>query len=241
MPILKSYQVPIVSRDYEREETLLDVFHSLTVLQTTIDQSFQKIQNRVELEKSRVSRINSRIGSCQTRIEEVKNKQDKDMKAITVHVTSKFPAPDRPHHSTSIHQQVILDAIHIFREPTNIEMKMAEDFDSPICQRDLLDTSLDLLTKLNLYSTVPLRVEVQMQDHALGRRPAYIDTVSSFLLFNTNVNCYRNYTIVDNLMGVDLQLIEEEKTKDLAQAPTTLMSGDILPEMAAMNFEYVYT
>lgn len=76
-----------------------------------------------------------------------------------------------------------------------------------------------------------------MHKEGLGRLPAYIPSVSSVLLFNSDTNPYQEYTTLDNLLGEDRAEVEE-KEKQLAVAPTTLIDGDILPEVGAIDFGY---
>jgi hypothetical protein len=61
----------------------------------------------------------------------------------------------------------------------------------------------------------------------LGRLPEYIPSIGSVLLFNSGENPYQKYTSWDNLLGTDY-VEEEEKQKELAQAPKTLVEGDEL-------------
>jgi hypothetical protein len=95
---------------------------------------------------------------------------------------------------------------------------------------------VDLFTKVNLYQE-KAKVEEVMHKEGLGRLPAYILSVSSVLLFNSDTNPYQEYTTLDNLLGEDRAEVEE-KEKQLAVAPTTLIDGDILPEVGAIDFGY---
>jgi hypothetical protein len=42
--------------------------------------------------------------------------------------------------------------------------------------------------------------QVTMEDAGLGPVPSFVDSVSSVLLFNSNINPYKKYTTLDNLL-----------------------------------------
>ena len=62
--------------------------------------------------------------------------------------------------------------------------------------------------------------------------------MSSLLLFNSVENPYKKYVSVDNLAGQRGHSVDEETAAALDQlfaAPTTVLEGDILPELAGLG------
>lgn len=58
-----------------------------------------------------------------------------------------------------------------------------------------------MYSKLNSYGTDMLRSEFIMEDQGLGKIPSAVRTVGSILLFNSNINPYKNYQALDNLVS----------------------------------------
>jgi hypothetical protein len=88
--ILQPYEIPVTYGDLSNEEVILDIFHSLEKLSTTLNDIYGRVEKRLGEEKLRVSKINSRISTCYKKVQVIKgtNKQ-----ATTVFSTAKYPAP----------------------------------------------------------------------------------------------------------------------------------------------------
>lgn len=83
------------------------------------------------------------------------------------------------------------------------------------------------------------RVEFIMEDCGLGKLPDTIPSVGSMLLFNSSINPYKDYQTLDNLLSASRgKAIEEDTGKVLASAPTTILSGDALPDIQALDLLY---
>lgn len=59
----------------------------------------------------------------------------------------------------------------------------------------------DIIQRLNAYNTDIVRVEFIMEDNGLGPLPQNIPSVGSMLLFNSDINPYKDYQTLDNLMS----------------------------------------
>ena len=86
-----------------------------------------------------------------------------------------------------------------------------------------------------------VRVEIMMEEEGLSSLPENTNGgIPSLLLFNSSKCVYKEYGGVNNLVGVDAQ--ERESTTDLKadlhHAPTTLLDGDLLPDVAAMDLTF---
>ncbi|MDO9334462.1 MAG: hypothetical protein Q7T57_08080, partial [Dehalococcoidales bacterium] len=71
----------------------------------------------------------------------------------------------------------------------------------------------------------------------LGRLPAYLPSISSVLLFNSDENPYKQYVTINNLEGVGGQDRAQESGGPSA-APRSLIDGLELPTYAGFTFEY---
>lgn len=59
----------------------------------------------------------------------------------------------------------------------------------------------DIVCRLNTYGTDMERVEFIMEDNGLGRLPHNIPSIGSLLLFNSDINPYKDYQTLDNLIS----------------------------------------
>ncbi len=64
-----------------------------------------------------------------------------------------------------------------------------------------------MLTKVNSYGTEMLRSEFIMEDQGLGKIPSSAKSVASILLFNSNINPYKNYQALDNLVSTGRSVV----------------------------------
>lgn len=102
--------------------------------------------------------------------------------------------------------------------------------------KELSNELTDIIQRLNTYNTDIVRVEFIMEDSGLGPLPFSIPSVGSMLLFNSSINPYKDYQTLDNLIsGGREKKAEEEVSKALASAPSTLLNGDALPDIQALD------
>jgi len=73
----------------------------------------------------------------------------------------------------------------------------------------------------------------------LGRLPN-VTSASSLILFNSNVNLYNSYVIMNNFVESysNANITKQETSKKLGEAPKTVSEGDVLPEIAGLNYNY---
>eukprot|EP01090_Pellita_catalonica_P014545 TRINITY_DN3740_c0_g2_i1.p1 TRINITY_DN3740_c0_g2~~TRINITY_DN3740_c0_g2_i1.p1 ORF type:complete len:354 (+),score=92.56 TRINITY_DN3740_c0_g2_i1:71-1063(+) len=84
-----------------------------------------------------------------------------------------------------------------------------------------------------------LEAEIDELKEGLGRLPATVTSVDSLLLFNTAENPYKKYVAVDNIAGEHKDKVEEDTTaSELIAAPTTLLDGEDLPSVSAVEYSF---
>ena len=104
---------------------------------------------------------------------------------------------------------------------------------------ELAQDLLEIFGVLNLVGSESARVEFLMEDEGLGSLPAHIPSLGSLLLFNSNINPYKNYAVEDNLDSTGKEKGEsKEETNALGEAPKTLVDGDTLPDIVDMDLSY---
>ena len=111
---------------------------------------------------------------------------------------------------------------------------------SPLNNESYSDELFLILGRLNSFGTDMDRVEFIMEDKGLGPLPAVVKSVGSLLLFNSDINPYKDYQTLDNLLssGKSKEQIDDSNKFNLASAPTTLISGDALPEIGNLDLTF---
>lgn len=251
--ILQPYELPLIYSDLSPSETLRDALHAIKSLSRTVDEIFTKIDSRLATERQRLGSIHKRVSKCHDKVRQVQGSK----KAITVFSTAKFPAAKTlPFYST-----LIPDAKEIpsaYREAGDEQYFLAPSKYALVGKPDLHVEVLTLLGRLNSYGTDMERIEFIIEDEGLGTLPDYVPSVGSLLLFNSSINLYKEYQTQDNLIstgrrviGADsfmnnsltvlyyrVRLDDEVSKKALASAPMTILSGDALPDIEALDLNF---
>lgn len=226
------YQIGLVHNDLTTNETIQDLLYSLEHLSFVVDEMLTRIDRRLGEEKTRVNNIKQRVASCQLKVQKVKGSKQ----AITVFSTAKFPAPKTlPTVGTLFNQPAE------FRNPyrdvlEDVRYLPAEEAESVVGNPELSSDVYAIASRLNMQTHSMERVEFIMEDHGLGPLPPTCESVGSMLLFNSGINPYKDYRALDNLLSTGRERKEmEEKAKGLASAPSTMISGDALPDIQGMD------
>jgi hypothetical protein len=97
-----------------------------------------------------------------------------------------------------------------------------------------------ILGRLNSVGSDMERVEFIMEDKGLGPLPAYLDSVGSLLLFNSDINPYKEYQTLDNLLSSGrTKIVNDDEGKNrLGAAPSTLLNGDALPDIGGIDLTF---
>ena len=104
---------------------------------------------------------------------------------------------------------------------------------------ELVEETNTIYTRLNTHNKDLQRVEFIMEDNGLGPLPEHVSSTSSLLLFNSNINPYKTYQTLDNLASAGREKTRsEEIIKGLESAPMTILSGDALPDVQALDLMF---
>lgn len=233
--IIQPYEVALTSNDLSPKEVMRDMLYNLERLDNLIDDVYKKVEKRVGDEQDRINQINTRVSSCKSMIDKVRGKQT----ATTIFSTAKFPAPKKlPAYPTLLSKVTVMDPPHRDAEDDTVYYPgMAKQ--SLVANPDAADESLLLLSRLNAHGSDLERVEFTMEDEGLGPFPPQIAHVGSVMLFNTSSNPYNQYQTLDNFMSTGRQKEGEEAVaKGLAAAPTSILSGDALPDIEGLDLNF---
>jgi WAS family protein 1 len=232
---IQPYEASYVHGDLSQPETLKDLFHALDHLSGTIDDIFSRIETRISEERKRVDSVNTRIAACKSKVDKVRGSR----KATTVFSTAKFPAP------TALPVYPTLFS-HISARPSSqreteddLEYTMPPTSESCIGDTDLEQELMAITYRLNSHNTEMERVEFTMEDEGLGQLPPSVTSVGSLLLFNSDINPYKDYRALDNLVSTGKEkAVEEEAAKGLVSAPSSLIDGEALPDIQALDLMF---
>ena len=233
--ILQPYEVSLTHNDISIDETYQDVVHSLLQLSKTINDIYNRIDKRIDNEKERLNVINNRIAICNSKVLLVRGSN----KATTVFSTSKFPSSKSlPLYPTLFTQ--VSENPDVYRPiDDDVQYFAANPKDSPLYHKELMNEVQNLLSRFNTVGTDMDRIEMIMEEKGLGSLPYSIESVGSLLLFNSDINPYKNYQTLDNLLSAGKS--REDKvsgSRVLASAPTTLLTGDALPDIDVPDISF---
>jgi hypothetical protein len=243
--IIPRYSVPVFYSDCSPSELLHQCFDNLNFLDTCISDAFSRISARIAEERSKFTNLNQRVNSANSRISEI---QSNSHRVTTIFSAAKFPAPDhlpsyRPVNGVipaarDLSQLSLLDDLSDSERPFRPESKPDNEipFSDRFAPAQPADTSklFVSLNKLRLKRTEKASNESL---EGLGTLPAYLPSISSVILFNSDANPYKQYNSINNLEGVGGQdrAIQESGP---GAAPKSLIEGAILPSFSGINFEY---
>lgn len=234
--ILKPYDIAVVHGDLSFPQTLGDIFFALDGLTKTIDDSFDRIEKRIVDERKRVDQINERLNTCHTKVSAIVG----STKATTVFSTAKFPGPKQLPVFVSLFNQISQISDPYREADDDVIYDLPASNKSSIGNSEMTKEILTIYCRLNSYDTDMKKVEFIMEDKGLGSIPPQCPTVGSLLLYNSSVNPYKNYQQLDNLAsgGRKKAADDADSKNNLASAPKTLIDGDALPDVDAMDLNF---
>lgn len=232
--------MPLCHTDLTTSETYNDILHSLTRLTSTVDTVFSRVMLRVQHERSRLDSVNSRVLTACTKIDGIRRNKER---ATTIFSTSKHPAKTVPNHRTLFAgPDDPLAGVSPYNEgEEGVVYGVGGGKRSGVEDVEMRNEVTDLFVRLNPNNTDMVRVEIMMEEEGLSTLPEYGNgNVSSLLLFNSSKCVYKEYSGVNNLAGEEMEERDSttERKKDMQNAPQTLLDGDLLPDVAAMDLTF---
>ncbi|XP_059622606.1 WASH complex subunit 1 [Phlebotomus argentipes] len=220
------YSVPVIQQDLRHEEAIIQAANAFEHLENVINDVFQTINRRIEKNNGRVEDIRRRISAANAKIDSLVGIK----KAITIYSPAKYPAGDK-----------VQDIEVTFPSQKEPRLKFNKDYSvesslDPVSHKRLQD-------KLHFYHV--RKVEDKTGDvipEGLGAPPRNIESVNSFLLFNTTENPYEHYKKVDPLSGTirttSSSTALEDESQKMEAAPLSISNRNAQPKKIPENFFY---
>ncbi|XP_036356071.1 WASH complex subunit 1-like [Octopus sinensis] len=107
-----------------------------------------------------------------------------------------------------------------------------------------LSKNLDLISQSKNTTIVPASFDLLKDKEktpfheGIGRPPNNLKSTGNFLIYNTNINAFKNYSFVDPLNVVSKITKPHEKRHEPAKAPETVTLGHQFDAFQRLNFDY---
>lgn len=227
------YYVPLISQDLTQEEALTQSFDALKHVDKIINDVFTRLQDKIKYERERLSGITGRVQAARQKVELISQNESK---VTTIFSSAKFPAvkelPDFERVCGKKAENPAAD-LQITKPPRRKDDSRPKE--SNVDTKKLLHEVIS--SRVSSHADHDQEEDTQTQKEGLGRLPAYLPSVSSALLFNSDENLYKKYQSINNLEGVG-GIDKEQEDEELAAAPHTLLEGTNLPVFGGLQFEY---
>lgn len=166
-----AYQINLISYDLSREETMLQIANALEQVENISVDIMRRIETKANEFQNRVTSLNERIGSAQTKIDSLKNRTNK---AVTVFAQPKYPDP--------LSEEKYFDGLFFEinePKPLNFGYEVHSRPNKPDIRRVLEEKQLHYSVKI---------AENVKNENIFGPLPKNLDSVSNLLVFNTSFN-----------------------------------------------------
>jgi hypothetical protein len=240
------YTVPTVHMDVQESDCVEDMINALRQLNHVQTNMFQRIGARIKEEKQRYDSLIFRITTAKGKVNAIANLRGS--RATTLFSSARFPKGSSSKESQNtnnagngVEYKTIYGGLEDYERKSGFE-----DFDDDGRQHFPGNTNatsgptstselLDLLWRSNQHETKSM-----LTVSGLGPLPSHLNAVSSTLLFNTNEMPYKKYDEqYDNVFEVKVREKEEEKKKkEMFAQGQTLLKGDDLPSVKALDMTY---
>ncbi|VVC32072.1 WASH1, WAHD domain [Cinara cedri] len=193
----KEAYIPLLPYDLGYEETVLQLIKSLDCLNKVVECVYEHVRDNINLQKLEVVKLCDRLNSVTNKVHRLSNIK----KSIQVYSSSKYPAAhcqkdyeyyyDFDVKSDIIENIPVTHKISVFKDPS-AKLKFYR----------VNNENIKLLKNKDIYST-----------RGLGDLPDNVKYVNSLLLFNSNVNLYKNY-VLSNPYKVNNTIAPSDTEKD---------------------------
>lgn len=224
----EKYNILILSQNLRKEETLHHYADAIGHLDAVSQDIFKRVSDRVSRNRETLSNLQKRITDVEAKINMVKGSNQ----ATQVFSAAKYPAPFRMEEYESIFSNVQESLQQVNHRYNKLKTKVNMFNDS------------QLQEKSHMYQVPESKVRAgstDIDDEGLGSLPKNCKSVSSLLLFNTNENPYKKYSIFDPL-GVSRKTAATEKTtqkNEIGDAPSSITNREAMEQHVPDSFKYM--
>lgn len=222
------YNVPIIQQDLRHEETIIQAANALEYLENVITDVFERIDARIEKNCKRISEINSRIKTANSKVDSLNGIN----KAINIFSPAKSPAVEIFH-----------DIEMTFNNSDGNKIELKTDYHvssglDPVNHKNINE-------KLQYYHVntkeVSRMTKILSIPEGLGNPPPQIDSVNGILLFNTMENPYDNYKNKDSSDSrkIGIQMINPQISgQKMDAAPMSISNRKMMNKKYVDNLLY---
>ncbi|XP_069142361.1 WASH complex subunit 1-like [Argopecten irradians] len=226
MMSLQSCNIPGIPPDLRRDETVHQIADSLDYLDKVANEIFQRINTRVNDNRSRLQKINDRLSLAQAKVDKIKGSN----KATKVFAPSKYPAAAQTEEHQMLFPTNSTNGLsHVKRPHYHVQQKH-----KTLDDKALKDKLQFYMVHLNIK-----KKEGEKQQEGLGGLPKSVESVSSLLLFNTSENLYKKYVMLDPLGVITKTRTAIEEEEEIAEAPLTIAQREELQRQQADSYFYI--
>lgn len=181
------YEVPVIPNNLRHEETMVQTADALNFLCNVFDDIINKVNVRVEYNKTRLNNLTERINVSTEKITKLTGTK----KATQVFSSSKYPATD-------IHKRYRSIFSHSDDDNKVVFMRSKMKYKDPM----LTDHPLEKLRffHVKISDNKQNKPSYHMEE-GLGSFPKDVGSINELLLFNTSKNPYKNYVMSDPLQA----------------------------------------
>lgn len=234
MTTLQPYAVPVLAGDLRRAEFVKQYADTCDYLDTVSQDMFNRIAIRLNVYRAQLNKFDERIQHATAHIERVKGSK----RAIQVHSSARYPVEQGRSTYTSIFE------CNPENEPPVLhfnQYRLSETIDKFIDPNEKTSkTNDDTLVILKQYDSNFMQKTKRNVLTGLGKPPANIKSVVSFLKYNTQENPYTQPTKIDPLsVGGRVRKQAAEPTGPRiseAPAPSFYKQNSERPMMAGFNY-----
>lgn len=181
------YEVPVIPNNLRHEETMVQTADALNFLCNVFDDIINKVNVRVQFNKSRLNNLTERINVSTEKITKLTGTK----KATQVFSSSKYPATD-------IHKRYRSIFSHSDAVNKVVFLRSKMKYKDPI----LTDHPLEKLRFFHVkISDSKQNKRNYNKEEGLGSFPKDVGSINELLLFNTSKNPYKNYVMSDPLQA----------------------------------------
>lgn len=220
----KETYIPLLSYDLGYEETVLQLIKSLDCLEKVVGCVYEHIRDNISSQKSEIIKLSDRLNNVTNKVHRLSNTK----KSIQVCSSSKYPAT---HCQKDYVYSYDFDVKSDIIENIQVTHKICMSRDpSDKLKFYMVDNNIKLSKNKDICSV-----------RGLGGLPDNIKYVNSLLLFNSNVNLYKNYVLsnpykVTNITTPSSAGKQVEHVENINKPVFTLPLNDV-----DSQFNYSYT
>lgn len=225
----QNYLIPVVQQDLRNDESLMQLFDALALLDKTVGDVFSRISTRVTMQRDRLVLVNNRVNVARAKVQKIVGWRH----ATKVMSSAKYPGPTVFQGSEAVFAQISEPLNHVAYE--NVTNRIGK-VELEVIKEKLNFFHVDLKAKRKRNKEI---TEDEESCEGLGGIPKNLSSVNNLLLFNTQENPYKKYVTIDPLLGAITKTrnVVEEET-NMHAAPGTISSGEryMFKEESSMRY-----